>query len=244
MTRPDDDELSFLTRIPLGQSVSEVCMELARACARQGMPTYSIGGMVPPGHPLLPAFHHHNWPESWTETFARNDFAPVNPIPRIAATSARTVTITEYRAGKAGIAADPAAEAMFAAAARIGRGHALIVPIHGPRGPRGAAVFNGPGPDPDLRARGILGLMGHVAFARLAEIADYRPAAPLRLTPRETAALRALARGLTDSGIAAESGTTIRTVRFHLANARAKLGARTRGEALAAAARNGLLDGV
>lgn len=238
----DDDELGFLMRIPRAQAASEVGMELARACARQGMPTYSIGGIVPPGHPILPAFHYHNWPESWTEDFARADFAATNPIPRIAATSARTVTISEYRAGRAGFAADPAAEPMFAAAERIGRGHALVVPIHGPRGPRGAAVFNGPGPDPDLRARGILGLLGHVAFLRLADLAGFRPEVPVTLTPREAGALRALGRGLTDAGIAAETGTSIRTVRFHLANARAKLGARTRAEALSAAARNGLLE--
>lgn len=238
----DGDELSFLTRIPQALTVSEVTMELGRAALRQGMTTYSVGGIVPPGHPILPAFHHHNWPDSWADTVARDDLASVNPIPRIAATSARTLTITEYRAGRAGFAPDPAAERMFAAAAAIGRGHALIVPIHGPRGPRGTAVFNGPGPDPDLRARGILGLLGHVAFARLAEITGYRPEVAAHLTAREIGALRALARGKGDADIAAETGTSIRTVRFHLANARAKLGARTRAEALASAARNGLLD--
>lgn len=237
---PDGDELGFLTRIPAAASAAEAAVAIGRAAQQQGTPFWFIGGVVPPGHPILPSFRHHNWPAGWRDRYESEGFAAANPVPQVMALNARPVTVDEIITGRAGFA--PHADTLrLLAATGPERRAGLIVPIHGPAGPRGVAMFHGAEPGPDLRQRGVLALLGHVAFARLAELAEFRPEVQATLTQREAALLRAVGRGLDDAGIAAESGITIRTVRFHLANARRKLGARSRAEAVAMALRSGLL---
>ena len=55
------------------------------------------------------------------------------------------------------------------------------------------------------------------------------------LTPREADCLLWLARGMRLAGIAYRLGVSLPTIEFHLHNARRKLGARTREEAIAKA---------
>ena len=62
------------------------------------------------------------------------------------------------------------------------------------------------------------------------------------LTRRETECLEWLARGLTNSGIANRMHVALPTVAMHLVNARKKLGARTREQAIAQAVKRGLID--
>ena len=53
------------------------------------------------------------------------------------------------------------------------------------------------------------------------------------LTPREMSFVAALAGGHSNKSLAAEFGVTVNTVKFHLRNAYAKLGARNRAQAVA-----------
>jgi len=61
------------------------------------------------------------------------------------------------------------------------------------------------------------------------------------LTPRELEVLRGVAEGRTNGAIAASLGVTERTVKFHVSAILAKLGAANRAEAVAMAARRGLM---
>jgi DNA-binding NarL/FixJ family response regulator len=61
------------------------------------------------------------------------------------------------------------------------------------------------------------------------------------LTPREREVLPLLGEGLSNKGIAARLGVGERTAKFHVESILAKLGAATRAEAVAVAARRGLL---
>ena len=65
--------------------------------------------------------------------------------------------------------------------------------------------------------------------------------AEAHLTTRELECLSALAEGLTNEGIARRLQISIPTVAMHLTNARHKLNASTREQAVAVAIRNGLL---
>ncbi len=65
---------------------------------------------------------------------------------------------------------------------------------------------------------------------------------PHPLTSRETECLDRLARGLRNAEIASQLHITGPTVALHLANARKKLGARTREEAVALAVKFRLID--
>lgn len=239
------DDLGFLEQIPAAQTAAEVCVEISRYMPAFGMSWYFIGGAVPPGHPILPPFKFHNWPSALIDAYAQSELIEHNPIPRITAISTRSMTLEEFRAGAAGFAPSPAAESLFALLASHKMTRVLFVPIHGPRGPRGFAMFSGAGEEPSLRARALLSLMSHVAFLRLNELDGLQPRAGLHeasLTDREIDMLRALSQGLDDAGIAAAHHITVRTVRFHLSNVRLKLGARSRSEALILAAKAGFLS--
>jgi DNA-binding NarL/FixJ family response regulator len=61
------------------------------------------------------------------------------------------------------------------------------------------------------------------------------------LTPREIEVLQALAGGLTNRAIARRLGVSENTVKFHVSSILAKLDAASRAEAVALAARRGLL---
>ncbi|MGE0600881.1 MAG: LuxR C-terminal-related transcriptional regulator [Dehalococcoidia bacterium] len=67
---------------------------------------------------------------------------------------------------------------------------------------------------------------------------------PTELTAREREVLAATARGLSAAEVGEELVLSPRTVAKHLENTYAKIGARTRGEAIAWAIQNGLVDGV
>jgi DNA-binding NarL/FixJ family response regulator len=73
----------------------------------------------------------------------------------------------------------------------------------------------------------------------VAELAGNRR--PRRLTARELDVLTHVAAGLSTKQIARELGITERTVKFHVASIFNKLGAETRAQAVAQAARRGLL---
>ncbi len=61
------------------------------------------------------------------------------------------------------------------------------------------------------------------------------------LTPRELDVLRLVARGLGNKEIAAELDLSAHTVKYHLASVLAKLGVRSRAEAVSRGIRTGLL---
>jgi DNA-binding NarL/FixJ family response regulator len=78
--------------------------------------------------------------------------------------------------------------------------------------------------------------------ARLARLSRGDPRPEEALSPRELGVLRAMARGATSTEIARELSLSEHTVRNHIRNVLAKLGAHTKLEAVVAAARAGLVD--
>jgi DNA-binding NarL/FixJ family response regulator len=75
-------------------------------------------------------------------------------------------------------------------------------------------------------------------FAVLAQ----REGDPDALTARERAILRCMAQGQPYKQIAAQLGITPKTVQYHVSHILRKLGARSRGEAVAVATERGLLS--
>jgi two-component system, NarL family, response regulator YdfI len=90
---------------------------------------------------------------------------------------------------------------------------------------------------------GLRVLPGALPVQRLASRAapETARAAGTILSPRERALLELVAAGLGNKAIARRLGVSINTVKYHLASIFAKLDARTRAEAVSAAARSGEL---
>lgn len=227
------DTFDLLDRFRACRTPAEVGSALAAATAPYGLPTYAIGAMPTPSDPNPTSFTVHNWPEVWSRMYFEQGFAVHDAVPRAAMSCAMPITCRDLREGKAGFALTPEAIGVLDAAAAIGRGTGLIVPIAGPQAYRGIAVICGDGPEPDDRLRAQLHLWAIYAHDRM--LALYGKGQMTQgpgLTAREIAVLRQYRNGQGDEEIALTLGITTRTVRFHFDNARHRLGARTRGEAL------------
>jgi len=84
-------------------------------------------------------------------------------------------------------------------------------------------------------------LVVHPAFAASLPLRERGPALVEELTPREREVLQLLAEGLPNKAIADRLEITEHTAKYHVAAILAKLGAETRTEAVARAARLGLI---
>ena len=108
----------------------------------------------------------------------------------------------------------------------------VVVPVHD----RGTLIwyvaFAGLRPDLSPASVAMMSCATHAGYARFRELMDSTaPHSPL--TPRESECLMLVAQGKTDEEIAAALEISTRTVRFHVGNAKSKLGVSTRVQAVA-----------
>ena len=115
----------------------------------------------------------------------------------------------------------------------------LIVPVHGSAGLKALITFAGSEPDPSLDVSD-LAMSALFAHERLRSLVGQEPG-DVTLTAREAEALHWIAAGENDARAAEKMAITVRTLRFHLARARGRLGARTRAQAVAIAIYRGLI---
>lgn len=120
----------------------------------------------------------------------------------------------------------------------------LAVPVRRSVHPDGVITFGGVNPDLSAPAQAALTVLGHIVYGRLEELraATFTPA-KLLLSPRETEVLGWVAKGKSDAETAIILGMSERTARFHMANAKAKLSASTRVQAVTRALDLGLIEG-
>ena len=118
----------------------------------------------------------------------------------------------------------------------VKRGEGLIVPVYEGGEPLAGFIFGGEKPNTSAQVRAMLQVLSHAAFARYRRLqSPSSQSAPHGLTVREIQCLRAIAAGQTDSQAGAKLSISPRTVRFHVNNAKTKLKAKTRMQAIAKA---------
>lgn len=101
----------------------------------------------------------------------------------------------------------------------------------------GIVVFAGREPDMSPLVRSLLHLLAHLAFRRSEAMLDAPRTGSATLTAREVECLRWVSVGKTDTEIAVILAIKPRTARFHIENAKRKLGVATRVQAVAEALR-------
>jgi LuxR family transcriptional regulator, quorum-sensing system regulator BjaR1 len=102
---------------------------------------------------------------------------------------------------------------------------------------RGVVILAGRAPDMSPLICSTLHLLAHLAFRKSEEMEEAPLATDPGLTPREVECLRWVARGKTDAEIAVILSIRPRTARFHIENAKRKLGVAKRIHAVAEALR-------
>jgi len=120
-------------------------------------------------------------------------------------------------------------------AAALGFDDVLLLQVRNQGALEGVVVLAGQQPVLPPVVRSSLHLLGHIAFAGAA-VGTFRRAGGT-LSVRETECLRLAAQGNTDAAIGRLLSISPRTARFHLENAKKKLGVTTRTQAVAEALR-------
>lgn len=223
------DAGEFTAMAPLAQAVMGAIRPFGMTAAASGV----VSG---PMAASARAFHFASWPQDWLELYRRAQFLLIDPIPRWARGSGRTVSWEELfrRLSRR----DPG-HAVIAAGLRFGFTTGLVVPMRTADNSLGLVCFGGGRQSLSPLERVLLSLVATSAFAaadRIVHGADAGNAAPI-LTAREIECLGLMVRGHPDADIGVLLGLSVRTVRFHLANARSKfhVSSRTHLAALAVA---------
>ena len=118
----------------------------------------------------------------------------------------------------------------------------LVVPVHRDGALIGVGSFVSVAENLDPLMRAMLSVLTHAALLRARSL-NRSNEEPPRLTHRERDCLQRAAQGLTTAAIARRLGITERTARFHLDNARMRLGVPTKALAIRRAIGQGLIQG-
>ncbi len=207
-------------------TLSALATMFGEAVAPLGMTSYASGMVTGPRAVSGEPFHFLHWPADWLKVYQDNDFAKIDPIPRWAIVSGAAVSWSEVL--KALPAKDPGHRVVeagrpfhftegYVTPVRTGAGHLGLASVAGER-----AEF---GPDERL----YLETLSRVTL-RCADALVAAPVSPMvnSLTDREMECAMLLGQGLTDRKIAAVLKLATATARFHVDNARKKMGAKSR----------------
>ena len=185
-------------------------------------------------------------PEAWRRIYRSPEFDGADPEFR-PETRLDAPALIRFAMDHPGAEGDPWARGLYDAACAFGFTAVMFLPDRTPEGIREMATLNVMLDIPEHRLDAwhaehgaILELMASTVHARLRRLRGVAvETSPLSL--REIEVLRLLAAGDRPARIAALLDISEKTVEFHIGNARAKLGARTRDQAVAIAAARGWL---
>ncbi len=172
-------------------------------------------------------FHFAHWSTTFTARYLNEDMHAADPVPRWARGSG---VPARYSLIRSRLAPRDPGHRVLQIAAGFGYISGVCVPMRAADGAIGVVAMAGDRPDiAELEFRVLVAFGSHV-FRKAEDIngaADRARVAP-SLSARELALLKFLVHGHSDREIASLNGITEATVRFHLKNAREKIGAVSR----------------
>ena len=171
-------------------------------------------------------FHFTHWPADWVALYMAEKFYLCDPVPRWARNSGRPISWQDLFKL---LPARDSGRKVIEAGIRFGFTEGMVVPMRGADNALAAVSFGGgrgPLSEAEQAALPIIAGAAFRAADRIAGSGSGR-AAPV-LNPREIECLGLMVQGHDDARIGKLTGLSVRTVRFHLAAARWKLGAASR----------------
>jgi DNA-binding CsgD family transcriptional regulator len=227
--------LTFSEAVRACETLEQISALFARTILPLGM-TASASGMVT-GPKSLGAdiFHFVNWPEDWLELYQARGFVKKDPAPRWAIVSGLPVAWSDMLSVLPG--GDPGHE-VAAAAADWGFTEGFVTPVRSLDGSLGLVSVGGPRPRLGEDEKVFLQSVSAAAFHRAEAISAPAPApqGAEMFSRRERECIALLNQGFTDREIGVVLGVAESTARFHLDNARRKVGARSRSQLVVLAA--------
>jgi DNA-binding CsgD family transcriptional regulator len=205
------------------QGVSDLFCETV---AQVGM-TVAASGMVSGAHAIdgMP-FHFVNWPEDWLVMYQARNYAKIDPIPRWAIISGGAVSWSEVMAA---LPPKDAGHEVFREAVRYGYREGFVTPVRTADGDLGLVSVGGDRSPLRVDEKLFLQTISIAALQRANSLmVPPRDVSSNMLSVRERECVMLLGQGLTDREIGQVLRVVAATVRFHLDNARRKMGARSR----------------
>jgi DNA-binding CsgD family transcriptional regulator len=186
-------------------------------------------------------FYFNTWPAEWGRIYAEANLFPRDPVVALARRRARPFLLTEESAL---MREDAGAAEVIELTHAFGWAEVLAVPLHGPAGYQGLVALAAFRPVTlDAPARAHIAACAREVHDRCHDAPGFGarvPPAP-GLKPRQVAVLRLVARGLTDKEIGRALGLSPATAHYHVEEAKRALDVRTRAEAVAICALDGIL---
>lgn len=184
---------------------------------------------------ITPAVLHFDAPQGFADALDRAGHGPNNPLVQRALTRLEPLSANEIWAAPL---SDRQKRVLAFISMSLNVRDGFTIPIRLDEQLDGIVLFGGLKPDTSALARSFLHLLAHGAFKRAKELTE----TPVKrkkggLTVRELECLHWTAHGKTDSEIGTILTISARTARFHVENAKRKLGVSTRIQAVAEALR-------
>ncbi len=247
MTVPKDlqqqtpETKSFLDEIDTLQTQFEVFRLLKRVCDAFGFSAFMVTRMPETSHSAIAdCAIINNWPTDMIAGYDELSLLRTSPMIRRMRASTRPMMMSLAARTAASPASErEASEALFR---RFGFLMGVAIPVHDPRGQRGAVFFEGDREDPCHIEMLELNMLGIHVYEQLTNIAGADRSGVNPLTERETHCLIWTAEGKTSVEIAEILGLSEHTVNHYLNRAAKKLGSVNRTQAVAKALRRGWID--
>ncbi len=207
--------------------------------ARHGYTASACGAFLPTDKGPETHFFFQDWPPGWIELYTRRNFLAADYM---VAEARRRIAPFTWLEAKAERTLSRAEQDIWDAAAEWGWTDGFSVPIYGPGGYFGLVAMAGRERPMPSALRGELHQHAFLTHERCRDLTGHAPVADPQvvLTHRELECIRWVASGKTDAEIAVLLGMSQTTARTHIDQARRKLGARTRSQAVARLVLSGL----
>lgn len=224
--------LQFPEQMRLCETLEQIAEVFASTILPLGM-TASASGMVS-GPKSLSAnvFHFVNWPPEWLALYLARGYDKKDPVPRWAIISGKPIAWSEMMRT---LAPDDPGHEVFNAAREWGYSEGFITPVRASDGSLGLISVGGECERLGDAERVFLQGISTAALHRAEAIStpEASSAVAKLLSRRERECVSLLLQGFTDREIGAVLGVSEATARFHIDNARRKLGARSRPQLVA-----------
>ena len=182
---------------------------------------------------ITPAVLYFDAPQGFADALDRAGHGPNNPLVQRALTRLEPLAVNEIWAAPL---SDRQKRVLAFISMSLNVRDGFTIPIRLDEKLDGIVMFGGLEPDTSALVRSLLHLVAHCAFKRARDLSE-APARKVKgaLTARELECLRWTAMGKTDAEMGTILTISARTARFHIENAKRKLGVSTRIQAVAKA---------
>ncbi len=240
-----DQTYDVIGKLNSAVTAQDICDGLTSFTGRYGL-TLMMAASLPEPHERKTLVRRRHllvgaFPPAWMDRYFTQDYAHIDPIVRRSKCDLSPFLWSEA-APFARAEHSAVVNRMFGEAREFNLKAGFVVPLMTLEGAVIAASLGGEAADVPPEARGMIGMISAFAIGRAIQLRDWeRKRTRSKLTAREVECLKWAADGKTEWEISAILKISEHTADKHLANARCKLGAANRAQAVANAIRWGII---